>query len=255
MIVMTAASFKGGVGKTETVRNLAQAFASHHNLRVLAIDMDPTSMLSIGWGLSPIKTRLTVYHAMRKPELAHECVVNLRDNLDLLPASPDLSGAEAEFARDPFGQNRKLKNVLRTLSDEYDLALIDTAGDFNFLFVNAVTASTHVLIALESKWHAYTQLNQLFEVLTFAQNENEILQVCGIVLTFYDRRVKLTKAIEDKARGELGEYVLKTVIPHNVAITEAPIRGMSVIEYEPKSTGAQAYGELAKEILQRVEEN
>ena len=73
---MTAASFKGGVGKPETVRNLAQAFASHHNLRVLAIDMDPTSMLSIGWGLSPIETRLTVYHAMRKPELAHECVVN-----------------------------------------------------------------------------------------------------------------------------------------------------------------------------------
>lgn len=245
--IIAVVSQKGGVGKTSLVQNLGAELAVAGQ-RTLLVDYDPQGNLTIGWGLDPVEDRLIVYDAMNNPQLTAEATLGLRPNLDLLPASLDLAGAELAFIN-AIDRNKKLQKALQPVARQYDYILIDGPPSLGFFTVNALVAATDILIPLQVHPYAYKAVDQLLEIVGQVYEINPHLQLTGIALTMYDRRNSLTNAIEDAARGRFGELVYQTVIPINVRIAEATLDGISVGEYEPSSQGAVAYRHLAEEVL------
>lgn len=244
-------SQKGGVGKTSLVQNLGAELVNV-GLRVLLIDFDPQSNLTIGWGLDPNADRPTIYQAMLKPLQATDCVVTLRPNLDLIPANLDLAGAELAFIN-AIDRNHKLKKVLQHIPG-YDFIIIDGPPSLGFFTVNALAAVSEVLIPLQVQAYAYKALDQLLAIIGQVQEVNSDLHLLGIVLTMYDKRNALTSTVEDLARQRFGSQIFKTAIPVNVRIAEAPLDGASVSEYEATSKGAQAYCQLAQEVMENYDQ-
>ncbi len=239
-------SQKGGVGKTSLVQNLGAELVNAGK-RVLLIDFDPQSNLTIGWGLDPNTERPTIYQAMLKPLHAVSYVVGLRENLDIIPANLDLAGAELAFIN-AIDRNNKLRKVLQHLPG-YDFILIDGPPSLGFFTVNALAATSEVLIPLQVQAYAYKALDQLLAIIEQVQEVNPELVLSGFVLTMYDRRNALTATVEELARRRFGKKVFQTVIPVNVRIAEAPLDGTSVGDYDAKSKGAIAYVQLAQEVL------
>lgn len=250
--VVAIASQKGGVGKTALTQNLGAELA-RAGQRVLVVDFDPQSNLTTGWGIDPDSDRPTIYTAMLEPKQAPSCVIRHRPNLDLVAANLDLSGAEMEFLA-AVDRNTKLKKALRPLLSRYDYVLIDGPPSLGFFTVNALVAADSVLVPLQCQVYAYKAIDQLLEIIGQVQEIHPDLQMGGIVLTMYDVRNSLTLSVEETARNRFGDLVFKTVIPINVRIAEAPLDGVSVGEYEPSSRGAEAYRNLAKEVLDRGQE-
>lgn len=246
--VIAVVSQKGGVGKTSLVQNLGAELVGMGN-RVLLVDFDPQSNLTIGWGLNPDADRPTIYQAMLKPEQSGFSIVNLRPKLDLIPANLDLAGAELAFIN-AIDRNNKLRKVVQQISD-YDFILVDGPPSLGFFTVNALASANEVLIPLQVQAYAYKALDQLLAIIEQVQEVNPVLRVLGVVLTMYDKRNALTSTVEDLARRRFGERVFKTTIPVNVRIAEAPLDGSSVSEYEATSKGAQAYAKLAEEVMTR----
>ncbi|MBV7333948.1 ParA family protein [Chloroflexi bacterium TSY] len=242
-------SQKGGVGKTSLTQNLGAELARTGE-RVLVVDFDPQSNLTSGWGFDPVEERPTVYTAMLDPTQAQACVIQHRPNMDLLPADLDLSGAELQFLA-AVDRNTKLKKALAPLKDGYDFILIDGPPSLGFYTVNALTAATELIIPLQAQVYAYKALDQLLNIVGQVQEINPSLQLSAVVLTMYDIRNSLTSSVEEQARKKFGDLVMQTVIPVNVRIAEAPLDGVSVREYAAESKGAEAYTNLAKEILDR----
>lgn len=242
-------SQKGGVGKTSLVQNLGAELALMGQ-RTLLVDFDPQSNLTIGWGLDPGEERLTIYNAMVDPEQTPNCVVNLRPDLDLIPANLDLAGAELAFIQDFINRNNKLKKALSPL-DSYDLILIDGPPSLGFFTINAMIASSEILLPLQVQAYAYKALDQLLSIMQEIREIHPKLTLGGIVLTMYDSRNALTGTIEDMVRQRFDDMVFNAVIPVNVRIAEAPLDGISIGEYEPNSKGAEAYRTLAEEVISR----
>ncbi len=241
-------SQKGGVGKTSLTQNVGAELATLGK-RVLLIDFDPQSNLTIGWGLDPNGDRSTIYQAMINPPGASGCVLNLRPNLNLIPANLDLAGAELAFIN-AIDRNNKLRKVLQHLSG-YDFILIDGPPSLGFFTVNALAAVNEVLIPLQVQAYAYKAIDQLLAIIGQVREVNPELRLLGLALTMHDRRNALTGTVEDLARRRFGELIFRTVVPVNVRIAEAPLDGTSVGEYESTSKGAQAYVQLAQEVLER----
>jgi len=239
-------SQKGGVGKTSLVQNLGAELAKAGQ-RVLQIDFDPQSNLTIGWGLDPNADRPTIYQAMLNPTTVMDSVVNLRPKLNLIPANLDLAGAELAFIN-AIDRNNKLRKVLSQLTT-YDYILVDGPPSLGFFTVNALAAVDEVIIPLQVQAYAYKAVDQLLAIIQQVQEVNPALNILGLVLTMYDRRNALTGTVEELARQRFGERVFKTVIPVNVRIAEAPLDGTNVSEYEARSKGALAYAQLAQEVL------
>ena len=256
MQIMTIIAGKGGVGKTVTSQTLGHALALEGQ-RVLLVDMDPQASLSTSWGIHVQGYLNTVYDAMLNPERTGACVQNLRDNLDLLPASSDLAGARNQFQDNPFGMFHRLKGALEFVGERYDYILIDTPPHLDFLSANALTAANQALVVLQTEWLAYNTLGACLRYIQMAQQQNP-LRVRGILLTMRDKRVKLSQLVEERARDELsglGYHVFSTVIPENAALKYAAIKGTSVYEYESTASGAVAYQKLAKEIVDEQDTN
>lgn len=257
MPIMTIIAGKGGVGKTVTAQNLGHALALAEQ-RTLLVDMDPQASLSTSWGVYRQGYMKTVYEAMITPEAASGCVQNLRSRLDLLPASSDLAGARNQFQDNPFGMFYRLKAALAGVRESYDYILIDTPPHLDFLSANALMAANQALVVLQTEWLAYNTLNACLRYIQMAQQQNQGLGVRGILLTMRDKRVKLSELVEERAREELSGleyYVFSTVIPENAALKYAAIKGTSVYEYESTASGAVAYQELAKELLDEQDTN
>ena len=247
--MLAVVSQKGGVGKTSLVQNLGAELArSGHN--TLLVDLDPQSNLTTGWGLDPSQAPATVYDAMSDPEETTAAVVPLRQELDLIPASLDLAGAEMAIINS-IDRNTRLRKALAPVATAYELVLIDGPPSLGFFTVNALAAATEIIIPLQVHPYAYRAVDQLLTIVEQVQEINTQLTLTGIVLTMYDRRNSLTGAIEDAARQRFGELVFDTVIPINVRVAEATLDGVSVAEYESSSAGAQAYEALAKEVIER----
>jgi chromosome partitioning protein len=240
-------SQKGGVGKTSLVQNLGAELAQNGR-KVLLVDFDPQSNLTIGWGLDPGDGRATIYNALSEPGETAGCIVNLRQNLDLIPANLDLAGAELAFVSDFINRNNKLKKALDTLSG-YDILLIDGPPSLGFFTINALMAASEILLPLQVQAYAYKALDQLLEIVDEVREIHSELILSGIVLTMYDVRNALTTTVEEMTRERFGDLVHQTVIPVNVRIAEAPLSGVSIGEYEANSKGAQAYRSLAQEVL------
>lgn len=245
--IVAVVSQKGGVGKTSLVQNLGAELALAGK-NVLLIDFDPQSNLTTGWGVDPAEERLTIYDAMAEPKSAKSVIVPLRPHLDLMPANLDLAGSELAFIN-AIDRNFKLKKAISSIASTYDILLIDGPPSLGFFTVNALAASTEILIPLQVHPYAYKALDQLLSIVQQVQEINPKLALTGIVLTMYDQRNSLTSAIEDAVRQRFPELVFQTVVPINVRIAEATLDGVSVGEYEASSSGAKAYKSLAKEVI------
>lgn len=246
-LIFSVVSQKGGVGKSSLVQNLGAELA-RLGRRTLLVDFDPQSNLTTGWGVDPLEARATVYDALADPAGAARTVLAIRPNLDLIPANLDLAGAELAYIN-AIDRNMKLRKALQPIAATYDVTLIDGPPSLGFFTVNALVAATHYLIPLQVHPYAYKAVDQLLAIVEQVREINRELTLLGVVLTMYDKRNTLTGVIEDAARQRFGDYLFETKIPINVRIPEATLDGVSVGEYEPTSSGAEAYRALAEEIV------
>ena len=245
--IVAVVAQKGGVGKTSLVQNVGFELSTSGS-RVLLVDFDPQSNLSESFGLDPNVTRPTVYDALVAPESARGAVLNLRDNLDLLPADLDLAGAELQFAGD-FDRNGKLRDGLEGLRGDYDVIMIDCPPSLGFFSANAMIAATEIIAPMQCEFFALKAMAPLMELIEKAQKGNRGLVVRAIVPTMSDNRTSLSKPVEEAARAQYGALVSATIIPRNVRIADAPVHGLAVAEHDKNSTGALAYRELTKELF------
>jgi chromosome partitioning protein len=247
--VICIASQKGGVGKTTTAINLGACLAQESR-RVLIVDIDPQGNATSGLGVNGNDQRKTVYESLIGHAPMTEAVMpTALASLDLVPAGQRLSGAEVELVG-VMARETRLKSCLAPLAGGYDFILVDSPPSLGLLTVNALTASDSVLIPLQCEYLALEGLTQLISAIRLVQDHlNPGLRIEGVLLTMYDSRLNLSQQVADEARKFFAERVYKTAIPRNVRLSEAPSFGKPIVLYDPHSTGAESYRELAREVL------
>lgn len=243
---------KGGVGKTTTNINLGACLA-RKGKRVLLVDIDPQGNTTSGLGLVKRELRDTLYEALTMEEYdVHKSVYHTETkNLDIIPASVDLSGAEVELIQ-IFGREILLRNVLAQVKEEYDFIFIDCPPSLGLLTVNALVAADGVIIPIQCEFYALEGVSQLMKTVELVRREmNRNLQITGVILSMFDGRTNLGLQVVQEVKRFFGNKVFKTVIPKNVRLAEAPSYGLSIVDYDPSSKGAKAYKKLADEFVQR----
>ncbi|MCB0105780.1 MAG: ParA family protein [Caldilineaceae bacterium] len=241
---IAAVSLKGGSGKTSLVQNVAYELAQMGQ-RCLLLDLDQQANLTIGCGVDPGQGRPPIYAALDEPTTSAPITVG--DNLDLLASNLDLAEAEIRFGAHP-DRNLKVRAIIKTIGDRYDYVWIDCPPGLDFYTVNALSAATEAIIPLQCHFYAYRMIDPVLSIIERAKTINEALRLSAIVPTMFDSRNSLSVAVVEAARERFGDLVTQTVIPINVRIADAPMHGLPVAKHDPRSTGAQAFKELATEI-------
>ena len=247
--IIAIANQKGGVGKTTTVINLSASLAELGK-KVLTVDMDPQGNTSSGLGLDKDNLDMTVYQLMIGECELEECrYASVVDGVDVLPATVHLAGAEVELIGIPKSQYI-LKNGLAGVKDEYDYILIDCPPSLNLLTINAMTAADAVLVPIQCEYYALEGLSQLLYTIGLVQKSlNPKLEIEGVVFTMYDARTNLSMQVVENVKENLRQNIYKTIIPRNVRLAEAPSHGLPINLYDSRSAGAEAYRQLAKEVV------
>jgi len=255
------ANQKGGVGKTTTAINLAVAFGltSFPNSQrpILLIDLDPqgnaTSGLTPAPELAAIRSSgKTIYEAIIGQIPVDHAIRQVRDSIDLLPSAIDLVGAEVELANTE-GREHLLRNLVAPLRSRYPLILVDTPPSLGLLTLNAMVAADSIIVPMQCEYYALEGLSALLRTISRVRKAfNPGLRIEGIVLTMFDARNRLSHEIARDVNRHFPDQLFHSVIPRNVRLSESPSHGLSVIEYDNKSAGAEAYRALAAEVLQRV---
>ncbi len=247
--ILAVANQKGGVGKTTTTVNLGACFAELGR-RVLIVDLDPQANASTGLGLNPRQLEHSLYDVLLQGVALEDVIEPVAvKNLHVAPASLDLAGAEIELVP-AFSRERKLKEALETVADDYDIILIDCPPSLGLLTINGLTAANEVLVPIQTEYYALEGLGQLIRnVDLVTRNLNPTLQLSTIVLVMFDARTKLSGQVADEVREHFGDKVCRQIIPRTVRLSEAPSFGQPITVFDPDSRGANAYRELAKEVL------
>jgi chromosome partitioning protein len=248
--VIAIANQKGGVGKTTTAINLGASLAVAER-RTLIVDIDPQGNASSGLGLQGREERASVYDMLVDARPAEECIVQKLhfEHLDLIPSTRDLVGAEIELVG--AGERESvLRQAIRPIRDRYDFILVDCPPSLGLLTLNTLTAADSVLIPIQCEFYALEGLSQLLNTVRLVQKGlNPALEIEGVLLTMYDRRLNLSKQVADEAHEYFGSKVYETTIPRNVRLAEAPGFGQPIVHYDVLSAGAQSYLALAKEVI------
>jgi len=253
-MIIAIANQKGGVGKTKTAVNLAASLGAAER-NVLLIDADPQGNATSGYGIDRKSVRLSIYDLFlgRNPE--DVLLSTSLGHVKLIPSSISLAGAEVELVG---VRNREflLRKALNGIRGHYDFILIDCPPSLGLLTLNALTAADSVLVPMQCEYYALEGLSHLLGTIDLVRDRlNPKLSIYGILLTMFDVRNNLSSQVAAEVRNHFQELVFRTVIPRNVRLGESPSHGMPVLLYDIRSTGAQSYLNLAKEVIQYVEKS
>lgn len=240
---------KGGTGKTTTAVNLP-VFLAALGKRVLLVDFDHQANATYSLGLNPRNLPLSIYHALSE-QVSPSAIIRKSPffGYEIMPASPDLAGSTVELVT---ASNRefKLQQLLEKISESYDFIIIDSPPSLGLLTINALCASNEVLIPVQCEYLALEGLEQLLNTINLVRNNlGQDLKITGALLTMYNRGNRLSREVAKEVRRNFPGYVFDTVIPRQVALAEAPKFGKTILQYAPTSQAAQAYRELAEEII------
>jgi chromosome partitioning protein len=248
--VYAVANQKGGVGKTTTAVNLA-ACVAEAGYGTLLVDLDPQCNATVALGLPRGQEHNTYTCLLGGSQMAEAAVASAVPRLSVIPSTPDLAGATVELPRMP-GSERRLGEALAPVRGSYEYVVLDCPPSLGPLSVNALVAADRVIVPVQAEYLALEGLAQFLDTLSLIQRElNPRLEIAGMLLTMHDGRTRLAQDVEQELRRHFPSLVMRTVIPRNVRIGEAPSYGRPVIHHDPHCAGSDAYFEMAKEVAER----
>lgn len=249
--IIAVANQKGGVGKTTTTINLSACLAEK-GMKVLTIDVDPQGNTTSGLGIDRSEVENSIYQLLIDECSIEQCMYkSIVENLIVLPSDVNLAGAEIEL----IGIENKeyiLKDKVEPIKDLFDYIIIDCPPSLNILTVNAMTTANSILVPIQCEYYALEGLSQLIHTINLVKERlNEKLEIEGVVFTMFDARTNLSLQVVENVRSNLNQNIYNAIVPRNVRLAEAPSHGLPISMYDPKSAGADAYRDLADEILRQ----
>lgn len=253
--IIVIANQKGGVGKTTTAVNLAACMAQLDK-KTLLIDSDPQGNATSGMGVDKRELKNSIYDVLINHVPIHQAILHSTvEKLDILPSNIDLAGAEIEMVS-MISRETILARAVQEIREEYEYIFIDAPPSLGLITLNAFATADQVLIPIQCEFYALEGLSQLIKTISLIKKHiNKALEVEGVVLTMYDGRTNLSIQVVEEVKRFFAQKVHRAVIPRNVRLGEAPSHGKPITVYDPKCAGAEAYMDLARELMETEDSN